>query len=1116
MSVSGMSRSTRDKKVVPRDYQSARGSSNRSRSRGLFKGLAMSRRHTAWALLLAILLVTLALGCIDLLGVTQPSYVAPAESFQITVSFFAGDDGDADGSTRFGAVMLPVGFSVTGNTFCGTYSLTENATYEAQLTSDYPPDPGYFWWVGTTTHNTATNNCDAVLDVTAGNTTGTFQLDYRAGYNTHYDDQILNQQLQVTSGDSDGDGMPDGWETTHNVCVNPSVADADLDPDNDTITNINEYLGGTDPCVPEDTDGDGMPDWWEDLYACVSSSNPDADQDPDSDSLINLNEYLSSTDPCEYSDTDGDGMSDGWENGYTCVDSSVGDSAENPDGDYFTNLQEFMNSTNPCVGEDTDGDGMPDHWENLYGCVDAYGSDANLDPDNDYYTNLQEYQGMTDPCTLTDDDSDGMPDGWEDQYACVDSAVGDSTLDPDSDTLDNMDEYIGGTVPCVAEDGDGDGMPDWWEDIFACIDSTVDDAALDPDYDTIDSLTEYGNSTDPCSGTDTDDDGMPDAWEDRYACVDSAVGDSMGDPDKDGLTNLEEFNQGRDPCFGTAPDLFDWIDNGLIMAGAEILSLEADGLGNLHAAVKSGSTYYYLKKDGTGWNAAEAIPLVLAADLIRIRIDSSGDVRLMAVDIRTIQDGGTAESEYFLRDGGGWSDEGRANDMNCVGYEVLGNGDSYSLCSAFENYAYTFSLYKWEGAVWTKISGNDIPFDFISPYTNYEGEVPVLSTRLDDDGNIHVGRGAEHYIYNPSSDAWTSRSVMSLPECCPPDQSGTYECYGLLEYDVRYNIEIDTGGLPLMMNQAYCMEDWYLVRLGGYIGQSFCEKSGLYRFNGVEWAKAADAYLDLNNDLSSGPYGWAAFMTGSTVAAIHTESGIVEKATPLKLDTMKLHTTDQGLYLIGAPTSGDLREWFLPFDYADRDGLPTYYEEQHACLDPEVDDASGDCDNDGLTNIDEYNNNTNPDDPDSDDDFMPDGYEANNGLDPLSDDALLDLDGDGNENLHELYNNTEPDVVDPVPGPFYEPGCYYWGDGDGDGVVGPGDVAILQLEVAGDTQGFRQRDPAIHCSTRSTSTRTAAPVRATRLSSTRCWSGTERLTGYPEFAHVADSCRFARLYSQYR
>jgi hypothetical protein len=49
--------------------------------------------------------------------------------------------------------------------------------------------------------------------------------------------------------DTDGDGMPDGWENAH--ALNPSdPADGSLDADGDGFTNLQEYLGGTNPNDP--------------------------------------------------------------------------------------------------------------------------------------------------------------------------------------------------------------------------------------------------------------------------------------------------------------------------------------------------------------------------------------------------------------------------------------------------------------------------------------------------------------------------------------------------------------------------------------------------------------------------------------------------------------------------------------------------------------------------------------------------------------------------------------------------------------------------------------------------------------------------------------------------
>jgi len=55
-------------------------------------------------------------------------------------------------------------------------------------------------------------------------------------------------QVTIVTGtevDSDGDGMPDAWETLHQL--NPDADDCDKDADKDGVSNLGEYLTDTDP-----------------------------------------------------------------------------------------------------------------------------------------------------------------------------------------------------------------------------------------------------------------------------------------------------------------------------------------------------------------------------------------------------------------------------------------------------------------------------------------------------------------------------------------------------------------------------------------------------------------------------------------------------------------------------------------------------------------------------------------------------------------------------------------------------------------------------------------------------------------------------------------------------
>lgn len=94
-------------------------------------------------------------------------------------------------------------------------------------------------------------------------------------------------------------------------------------------------------------------------------------------------------------------------------------------------------------------------------------------------------------------------------------------------------------------------------------------------------------------------------------------------------------------------------------------------------------------------------------------------------------------------------------------------------------------------------------------------------------------------------------------------------------------------------------------------------------------------------------------------------------------------------------------------DDSDSDGMDDLWEVTNG-TDPIIDDADNDPDEDGLTNIEEYNLNTLPTNNDTDSDGMDDYWEATYGTDPLTDDAEDDPDEDGLTNLTEYGLGTLP------------------------------------------------------------------------------------------------------------
>lgn len=108
----------------------------------------------------------------------------------------------------------------------------------------------------------------------------------------------------------------------------------------------------------KDTDNDGMTDAWEDLHTLSKNSAADAPLDPDLDGLSNLQEFLNGTNP-RLADTDGDGVPDGIE------------VSERSDPLLATSRPPYWRGAPPSVsGADLNGNGMSDAWERWVGRFD--------------------------------------------------------------------------------------------------------------------------------------------------------------------------------------------------------------------------------------------------------------------------------------------------------------------------------------------------------------------------------------------------------------------------------------------------------------------------------------------------------------------------------------------------------------------------------------------------------------------------------------------------------------------------------------------------------------------------------------------------------------------------
>jgi hypothetical protein len=231
-----------------------------------------------------------------------------------------------------------------------------------------------------------------------------------------------------------------------------------------------------------------------------------------SDNLTNLQEFLNGTDPTLY-DTDDDSFYDNLNDKLFWLS----DDYELNDRGCWSDISSIHTTTDP-TNADTDGDKMSDGWEEYYGLNPCNASDRFLDLDDDGLANYLEiaYPSEHNVWFRTipinpDTDHDSLPDGWEAFRAKIVGKIENAHYELDiKDGLADGIAYTFTSNPMIVDiDLDLDGL--WYNEPGDSSNEIIYHKASDG----LTNLLEYYYSTNP-SSPDSDGDGLVDGDETGY------------------------------------------------------------------------------------------------------------------------------------------------------------------------------------------------------------------------------------------------------------------------------------------------------------------------------------------------------------------------------------------------------------------------------------------------------------------------------------------------------------------------------------------------------------------------------------------------------------------------
>lgn len=676
---------------------------------------------------------------------------------------------------------------------------------------------------------------------------------------------------------------------------------------------------------------------------------------------------------------------------------------------------------------DADNDGMPAWWEEQYGLDDSDASDANRDPDADGLTNLQEFTHKTLP-NIADTDDDGLLDGDEVNEHNTDPNTADTdgdglndgeevnthqtnplSTDTDEDGLSDADEVNLHNTNPLSTDTDSDGMSDQYEVIYG-LDPTLDDSTLDADSDGLSNIEEQALGTAPNNddtdsdnvidgdevnthatnplNRDSDGDKMPDGYEIDNA-FDPLLDDASNDIDEDGFSNMEEYFLNTDPRNASSvpqPGAWTSFQGGNRRDGFIPVSLNFENA-NERWRITNSNMFYQVVSDGTSayftsedYNNGKIYSVNTVTGEIQWQRDYETVYQFSPI---TISDSslyaGNRWGDYYFRgfnrDSGAFLFRGdNTFDTNNNAAAII--GDISIIYGEYYLYAYnSLGELLWQKDYDGRAEKMSVTTDGEHVFLVYDAQLELVNVETGEvDKQISLDREevSSYYYQYSSLVLGTDNNVLIVYE------------------DELINVNLNEERVSWRVNSNYQQQP--AVRYG----EVFIVHNGLLRvFDEISgellrsweapngYSLEPDLVLTRTHLITRSYYNtFAINFSDFSVDYTSDESGAISVSNNGALYI----ANNAGITAISAGSD------------TDSDGLPDWWENSYGLDRNNALDATLDTDEDGLSNLEEFNNNTIPTDNDTDDDNLLDGDEVNtHGTSPINADSDADGVDDGVE-----------------------------------------------------------------------------------------------------------------------